>query len=194
MYAAQSIGRTKLFLTATLALLAALTVTTLQAAPIHAAASANTVASVCTVHEIAFHHHKPTFSCLKERASAGISPKTVHEDRCPNSGYDLEIDTTTGGAYCFWTDTTCFLGCSYDYLGLGSSPYGDLYNVSAIYSLAWYCDLEGNCSYGSGWVMSYEYPSSTGNKFYYANGHAYDSGNSSFDGDEKVTQVAINWH
>ncbi len=120
---------------------------------------------------------------MKTPTKAGVSPYVVGEDRCGGDEiYQLEIDRYSTGAYCFWGG---------GYIGLGSSPYGNLTSVTRVISLRY--DVGGpRC--GSGWVMYYEppYTQGTGIKFYFANCNTYDSGNSAFNGDDKVTQVNLN--
>jgi hypothetical protein len=95
------------------------------------------------------------------------------------------------GAYCFYSDHTPNQGG--DYLGLGSSPYGDLYYVTQIASLPLNTAPNGYRYCGAGWVMAYEppYAQGTGYQFYYANCTTYNDSNAMFNGDDKVTQVYI---
>jgi hypothetical protein len=145
----------------------------------------------CTVHTIRFHHGVPTYGCALMRLLPG--PYTITEDRCQGGAYsyDLEIDTMYSGAYCFYSDHTPNQGG--DYLGLGSSPYGDLYYVTQIASLPLNTAPNGYRYCGAGWVMAYEppYAQGTGYQFYYANCTTYNDSNAMFNGDDKVTQVYI---
>jgi len=166
-------------------LLTAMMLGSLQAIPAHAAANTTAAASSCAVHEITLRHNQaPTIRCLKQGTSQ--EPYSITEDRCSTDD-QLEIDTMYNGAYCFNTGSCFGPQCAYDYEYTGLS--NALYQVTQVRSLKFNSDTW--CAHG--WVMAYEppYAQGTGHQFTFASCTTYNSGNSMFNGDDKVTQVLL---